>query len=336
MTEKFLVIDTHNHFVPGEATNYVFSKDRKDDNKGPMLPRPVLEKAGPGRIESRLQVMDEAGVNMAVLNMSSYSPHGLDFCRIQNDGYAEIVSKYPDRFVACAHVPLGGSQGIIDELDLAVNELGFKAVSLETSSSTHTIDSEELFPLYEKVSQLDIPIVIHPTLRSGIWGGLKYRMSEHISREYEITKATVEVMYGVLNRFPDLQFIMPHHGGGMPVLKGRIMAWVEPEGWVAPENTKSGHKTPRLLNELGLDKVFEDLFDKIYFDTSGFGGWMPITEAAVKTIRTDRLCFGTDYPMEISEACDVKGFINDIKLLDISEQEKRNILGENIKRLFKL
>ncbi|MFC1892281.1 hypothetical protein ACFLZT_07815 [Thermodesulfobacteriota bacterium] len=54
MTADFLVIDSHNHFVPGEATNYVFSKDRNNDNKGPMLPRPVLEKAGPGRIECLL------------------------------------------------------------------------------------------------------------------------------------------------------------------------------------------------------------------------------------------------------------------------------------------
>jgi len=334
MTTNFLVIDTHNHFVPNKATNFIFSKDRTDDNKSSTPPRSELERAG--LIESRLHVMDEAGVNMAVLNMSALSPYGLDLCRILNDGYAEIVSKHPDRFIACAHVPLGGSQDIIDELDRTVNELGFKAVSLVTSTSTHTVDSEEVYPLYEKLSQLDIPIIIHPTLRFGVWGGLKYKMSAHISREYDVAKATVEVMYGVLNRFPGLQFIMPHHGGGMPVLKGRVMAWCEPEGWVAPENAKPGHKTPRQLKELGLDKAFEDLFGQIYFDTAGFGGWMPITEAAVKTIRTDRLCFGTDYPFEILEACDVKGFINDIKLLDIPEQEKRNILGENIKRLFKL
>ena len=63
---------------------------------------------------------------------------------------------------------------------------------------------------------------------------------------------------------------------------------------------------------------------------------MPITEAATKTIRSHRLCFGTDFPFEIHEARDIKKFIDNIKELDISEQDKKNVLGENVKRLFKL
>jgi predicted TIM-barrel fold metal-dependent hydrolase len=61
---------------------------------------------------------------------------------------------------------------------------------------------------------------------------------------------------------------------------------------------------------------------------------MPITEAATKTIRTDRLCFGTDYPFEIHDTEDVKGFIENIKNMAIPEADKKNILGDNIKRLF--
>jgi predicted TIM-barrel fold metal-dependent hydrolase len=107
-------------------------------------------------------------------------------------------------------------------------------------------------------------------------------------------------------------------------------------GWVVPENIKGAPKTPKELEETGLGRDFEELFGKLYFDTAGFGGWMPITEAAVKTIRSDRLCFGTDYPYEIHEDQDVKAFIDNIKAFDISDQDKRNILGENLKRIFKL
>jgi predicted TIM-barrel fold metal-dependent hydrolase len=143
-------------------------------------------------------------------------------------------------------------------------------------------------------------------------------------------------MYGVLSRFPDLYFLIPHYGGGIPALKGRIKAWYEPEGWKVPDKLKNMPKTPRELRVLGLDRAFEEIFGKIYFDMAGFGGWMPIAEAAIKTIRADRLCFGTDYPFEIHEAQDVKGFIKNIRHLDLSEQDKRNMLGENIKRLLKL
>jgi predicted TIM-barrel fold metal-dependent hydrolase len=119
-------------------------------------------------------------------------------------------------------------------------------------------------------------------------------------------------------------------------LKGRIKAHFEPEGWAVPEHIRGLPKTPRELEETGLDKAFEELFGKLYFDTSGFGGWMPIAEAAIRTIRCDRLCFGTDYPFEIHDTQDVKTYIDNIKALDISGKDKQNILGENAKRLFRL
>lgn len=334
MTEKYLVIDAHNHYLPKEATRLACKADGFDYVAS--LKRVPVGYENTFDIERRVRLMDEAGVDIAVLEQSSWSPQGLEMCKAMNDGYAEAVRRYPDRFIPCAHLPLEPGQEVLDEFERAYNELGFRGLSLVSSTSDYTLDSEELFPIYEKAGQLDIPIAVHPSIKKGIWGGAKYGLSDHASREYDVTKATVEVMYGVLSRFPDLKFLMPHHGGGIPAVKGRILAWHEPERWDVPPNLKGMPKTPRELAELGLDEDFENLFGKIYFDLAGFGGWMPVTEAAVKTIRRDRLCFGTDYPFEIHEAQDVKSFIDNIKTLEIPEQDKRNILGENIKRLFKV
>ena len=80
----------------------------------------------------------------------------------------------------------------------------------------------------------------------------------------------------------------------------------------------------------------QDILDKLHFDTSGFGGWMPITNVAISIIGPGRLCFGTDYGFEMHEAADIKLFIDNIKKLDLPEQDKRNILGENVRRLFRL
>ena len=123
----------------------------------------------------------------------------------------------------------------------------------------------------------------------------------------------------------------------MPGLKARIRARFEPEGWDIPAEIKSYPKTPRELDELGLSKVFDDLFDRLYFDMAGSGaGWIPMIKAGLLTIRTDRTCFGTDYPYEVRNAEDVRFFIDTIRQLDISETDKRLILGENIKNLFKI
>jgi len=334
MAEKWLVIDAHNHYIPEKAKALAGEADGMDYTAS--LKRMPVGYGATQDNELRIQIMDEAGVDMVVLEQSAWSPQGLEMCRALNDGYAEAERKYPERLIPCAHLPLEGGQAVLDELDRAINGLGLKGLALVSSTSTCTLDSEEMFPVYEKVSQLDIPVAVHPTIKKGVWGGMKHGMTNHISREYDVLRATVEVMYGVLGRFPDLKFLLPHHGGGIPALKGRIKAWHEPEGWDVPEKIKGLPKTPREVEETGLAKDFEDLFGKMYFDTAGFGGWMPITEAATKTIRNDRLCFGTDYPFEIHEAQDIKSFVDNIKALDIPEQDKRNILGENIKRLFKV
>ena len=335
MEKNFVVIDAHNHFLPEAAAKKSTTADGKDFAQAFSGSRAHGWKRTLD-LENRVQLMDEAGVDMAVLEQSASSPQGIGYCHEINDGYFKAIREYPNRFLPCVHVPLEGSPQALEELDRAVNELGFKGVSLVASTQKVTLDSEGLFPLYERISELDLPIFIHPSTREPIWGGDRYAMSCHVSREYDVAKCVNEVMHGVLNRFPDLKFIMPHHGGGIPNQKGRMMAWFEPEGWNIPEEIRGLPKTPRELKQLGLDEAFSALFDKLYFDLAGFGGWMPITESAVKVIRPDRLCFGTDFPFEIHEAQDVKAFIEGIKQLAISEKDKRNILGENVKRLFKI
>jgi predicted TIM-barrel fold metal-dependent hydrolase len=337
LDKEYLVIDSHNHYLPVSAAQKISSGDSDGMNYTTKFNgnrshawRRTLD------IENRLHFMEEAGVDMAVLEQSALSPQGLEFCREMNNEYAQISNEYPGKFIPCIHVPLDGSQNTVYELERAVNDLGLKAVSLVASTANMTLDSIDLHPLFEKINQYRLPIFVHPTLRNPVWGGVKYDMSQHVSREYDVAKATVEVLYGPLQEFPELSFIMPHHGGGIPNLKGRIKAWYEPKGWDIPEELRGLGKTPRELRELGIDKHFEDLFDKLYFDTAGFGGWMPITESATKVIRTDRICFGTDYPYEIHDPQDVKVFIEEIKQLNISKSEKQNILGGNVARLLNI
>lgn len=339
MDTKWFIVDSHNQYIPPEAVSASKSTmvDLTDLN-APWAARLKNSKD----IEAKLRVMDEAGVSMAVLHMAPLSLLGLNFCRAMNDGNARIARKYPGRFIPLAHLPLdgGGSQDALYELERAINSLGLKGIALESSTESFTLGSPEIFPLYEKVSQLNIPIIIHPCnikLKNIPSNGLKHAIMAQIAVEIENTNACVEVMFSILPRFPDLKFLMPHHGGGFPLWKGRVLAGYLPDtGWAIPDSLKGLPRTPRIRKQLGLDKHFDSIFEKMYFDTSGFQGWMPITRASLSVIRADRLCFGTDYGFEMLEAKDIKGFIEDIKQLDLSETDKRNILGENIRRLFSI
>jgi predicted TIM-barrel fold metal-dependent hydrolase len=331
MAKKWLVVDTHNHYFPKEVGNKIGVADGMD-YAGMMTGQFNKPFQYGSSIERTLQVMDEAGVDMSILNQSTWSPLGLIFCQALNDSYAKVARDYPGRFIVCAHVPLDGSAETLSELDRAVSELGFKVVSLVSSTTTMTWDSEKLFPLWEKINRLGLPIIIHPTTRTPLWGASTFMLSAAVAREYDVAKAVIEALNVVLPRFPDLRFLIPHHGGGIPFLKGRIMARFEPAGWKVPQETKGISKTPREMKEIGLDKAFDAIFDKFYFDTAGSGGWLPETEATINIVRRDRICFGTDYPYEIHMGKDVKLFIDGIKQLKLSDEEKGNIFGDNTKR----
>ncbi len=159
-------------------------------------------------------------------------------------------------------------------------------------------------------------------------------MSGSVSREYEIIKCFVEVISGVLPEFPDLNFIFAHYGGGVPFLLGRIMSWHCPANAGVPKEKIGVPKTIREFEEFGLMKDFSNLLDRCYFDMAGSGGWIPALRQALIAMKPERLCFGTDYPFEMSHPSDMKAFISEIEALEISEEDKKKMLGGNIKRLF--
>lgn len=336
MDEKWLVIDAHAHYLPEEALIKAREMRMDPSKMAVAYILPTLKKME--NIEMMLQCMDEAGVDMTLIMQTVWSVMGLDICKAVNDGYARIKKTYPGRFLLCGQVPIQPGQEVIDEIDRCISELGLNAITLATYSPNFTLDAKELWPVYKKINELGVPIVFHP-LMANRWDGTgKYEIRSTVMREYEISKCVIEVMFGVLKDLPDLKILCPHYGGGMPALKARIRAFYQPEGWpVADAEVNNNGKSPRELDELGLSRSFDELFEKLYFDMAGAGaGDIPMMKAAMATLRTDRMCFGTDYPFDVRVGRDIKYFIDSVKKLEIPDKQKRLMLGENIKSLFNL
>ncbi len=168
MAEKWLVIDAHTHFLPEEAAAKAGITSESLEQGERVIPYKRMQD-----IEGTLRIMEDAGVDMAVLTQSSLSPRGLEVCKALNDGYARIMRYYPGKFILCGLVPLQSGQDVIDEIERCINKLGLRSMSLVSSSRDVTLDSPELWPIYEKINQLGIPIVVHPTVRFPLWGGGK-------------------------------------------------------------------------------------------------------------------------------------------------------------------
>jgi predicted TIM-barrel fold metal-dependent hydrolase len=220
-----------------------------------------------------------------------------------------------------------------DEIRRGV-DLGLWGLALATSYWEATIDAPVMQPLFETALEYSMPVFVHPSIRISMWGGEKYDMYTTVSREYEVAKSVVELLYGVLPRFPELKVIVAHLGGGLPALKGRLLAWHQPEGFPIPEEDRRHGLSVHHAKELGLVDDFEGRFERIVFDSAGYGGWLPVMEAAFRALGPDHICFATDYPYELNKAPYAKRFITDIDGLDLPADHKKKFFAENVMKFF--
>jgi predicted TIM-barrel fold metal-dependent hydrolase len=333
MTSKSFVIDMEHHYIPPEAVQLI----RKTDEHDYTYPiRRFAKSFGLIKdIGEHLRWMDDSGIAMAILSTGAFSANGHDFCRACNDGYSEVIKRYPDQFKGMIHVyPYGDQNENQDEIKRGFEELGLFGISLVSSYQDETIDSPIMDHVYQLAIKFDIPVFIHPTLRKNLWGGEKYDLFLTASREYDLAKSFVEIIYGVLPRYPELKVLMSHLGGGLPALKGRFLAKHQPDDFPLPPEERGQWLTVNQAKALGLVENFDSLLKNFCFDSAGYGGWVPIMKFALEVLGSDHVCFGTDYPFEFKNPNDIRKYITDIKDMGASGRDQEKFLGENLKKIF--
>jgi predicted TIM-barrel fold metal-dependent hydrolase len=335
MIREIPVIDMQHHYIPAEALQFVGKTDEYDYSIG-------LKRYGKAyevmqNVDLHLSFMDASGIDMAILSTGSFTPNGYKFCQTCNTGYGKVVKAHPDRFRGMIHVYPKDDEGMnVNEIKRGVEELGLWGLALASSYREITADSAAMDHLYETAVHYDMPVFIHPSIRVNLWGGERYDLYTTLSREYDIAKSFVEIVYGVISRFPALKVIMAHFGGGLPSLKGRLLAWHQPQGVPLPEGERGHGRSIDEAKELGLFDDFERLTEGMLFDSAGYGGWLPVMASAYKTLGSDHICFGTDYPYELNKPLYTRKILDDIGGLNVTDEEKKKFLFGNLKRLFRL
>jgi len=159
------------------------------------------------RVDKHLEFMDTAGIDMAVV--SSFPGKAAELEAIV-ELYAELMKDHPDRFVCLAPVNPLSDEGV-DQMVWAINDMGMKGVCLSSVQEGNIfMDSRKIWPFYEKVAELDVPIYIHvgePEGYEAIYSA-PYNLAVSLVREYDLAVTTVRlVLSGVLVEFPDLKFV---------------------------------------------------------------------------------------------------------------------------------
>lgn len=312
------VLDFQHHFVPWELAERRGARGTRHD-----LPEGGMKKVTlHGKLydpEEQIRDMDEAGLDTAILSCVIGWDVPLADCRLINDTYAALQRRYPDRFVGLAHLPLLIDTGAaLAELDRAIGELGLRGVTITSQVNGVPLDSPELFDFYARTVERRVPIFVHPSMPPRGYEWIKeYDLSRIVGRELDLVLAVSRLIAaGVLDRFPDLKMVIAHFGGGIAAIKERLAA-------------KAYRFGPH------LKRPFDEYFDRLYFDMSGFEGGPNALRCALTGIKPERMVFATDYPQDFTGATtdtgkgarDIRKYIEEIRSLPLPEETKARMLG---------
>jgi len=291
-------------------------------------------------LDHRFRVMDKFEGLMQVLTLSSPAVEEFsdaekspDFAKLANDGMAELVLKYPDRFVAAvACLPINNVDASLKEIDRAINDLKFRGAQLNTPINDKPLDAPEFMPIYEKMSQYNLPIWIHPMRTVGFPDYRTEKKSRlmifHIfGWPYETAAAMTRLVFsGVFEKFPNLRFIVHHAGGMVPFLEQRIIGAYDHAEMMRGAKYKQG-----------LTRAPIDYYKKCFYYDTAIYGHTPGLMCTRDFCGVDNMLFGSDFPYDsqFGERY-TRQTIEAIDQMEIDENEKKQIFEMNARNLLRL
>jgi len=211
-------IDVQCHVFPPEYSEYLLQHSqfptpvRKGDNllldyNGKQKFIIDREKYDPANI---LKTMDASGVDLSLISCNIPDTcllppeHSAGAARIINESILDTCSRYPGRFLGLASIPWNAPEQAAAELHWAA-EHGFKGVMVHSRAGELMVDDPSLLPLYSLCAQLDLPLVLHPTVPSWYEAAGAYSLIPMLSFQMDSSLALMRlILSGTLERNPGM------------------------------------------------------------------------------------------------------------------------------------
>jgi aminocarboxymuconate-semialdehyde decarboxylase len=231
--------------------------------------------------------------------------------------FAAIQQDHGDHFVALGTLPLNDPAASEAELERAMGELGLKGITLMSNANGVALSDPSFWPMYERANDQEVVFFIHPTYPVGVEAMTDYMLMPLVGFVADTTLAAASLVFsGVAERFPRIRWVLAHLGGTIPYLAERLDRGYE----AYPVSRKNIRKPPS-----------EYLKEQFYYDTVNFD---PAALAfAIGFAGAGHLVAGSDYPHLIGS---LEKMVSSIQQLDITQQDKADILGGNATWLLKL
>lgn len=181
----------------------------------------------------RLQEMDQAGIDLAILSQTGPGVQG-EADRVaavrgaaqNNDYLATRIQRHPTRFAGFAALAMQDPAAAAAELERAVTQLGFKGALVNGHTQGRYYDDPAFDVVWERLQALEVPLYLHPIdfpqiprtlqdhpeIQGAAWGW-----------GVETASHALRLLFGgVFDRFPGLRIVLGHMGEGLPFQRWRL------------------------------------------------------------------------------------------------------------------
>lgn len=280
--------------------------------------------------EIRLQHMDEAGIDMAVLALTAPGPQVLDtptavsFARTANDYLADAIRRHPTRYAGMIAVAPQDPAAAAREIERGVQQLGLHAVVINSHIQGEYLSDSRFWDIFAAAEAMDAPIYLHPNaLPRGM-----YEVFAEAGLDGAIYGFGVEtgmhalriITAGVFDRFPRLRMILGHMGEALPY-------WAYRVDYMHAASVRS----QRYACMKPLQQRPSDYLRRNFYITNSGVAWPDAIRFAQGFMGVDRVLYAMDYPYqyELDE-------VNILDEMDMPAEDKVRFFQTNAESVFKI
>ena len=319
------IISIEEHFLTHEITTAWETSTLGSEGTGAFDQgeiRQRLEDLG----EGRLTLMDESGVDVQVLSVTTPALHNLEpgesvrLAGSTNDLVAAAIARHPTRFQGFAVLPMPAPDEAALELRRAVTECGLCGAMVCGRTRDKNLDHSDFLPVLRAAADLNVPVFIHPqipqaSVRAALYAGFGEPVDTAFAAfglgwHYEAGVQFVRlILAGVFDRFPNLQIILGHWGEVVLFYTERL-------------------KSLARVAKLGCP--VEEYFRRNLYVTSS-GMWnQTYLQRALEIVGQERILFSTDYPYQYRPGQPGRSFL---LATDLSQEARKAFAHGNWERL---
>ncbi len=271
----------------------------------------------------QLELMDENGIDAVLISIASPGAYFGDVAftkrlvKTCNETMMQMVADHPGKFGAMGFVSLPDIAAACRDVEYALDVLKMDGINLQSHTGPRYLGDTEENELYAELDRRRAVIFVHPQ-RPNVSGMPRYtHPAGYTELVFDTTRAIANMLYtGMLEKYPNIRWIMPHMGGVAPFLLFRLSG--------IEDDPKARDKVPAGV---------ATYLNRLWYDVAQSASPLAL-DALLKIADSSRVVFGTDYPSARPAEKVMKDTVAAVRAFNgYDEKLRKKIMAENAQAL---